>query len=151
MSNTAAPGALDLTWSVDVVENCGAPGQPQAPAARDRPKGSTEADGTGAAAFGLGGPDAFGYTWVDSDETQRPAVDFQDISGTGTAVTFTGTGGYPGPDEGYADVVLPVLVPVLRVDRTSVRVFSNGFAHLQALTGTTFTTAPSRTRPRRTP
>ena len=139
VSNTAPSGALDLTWSVDVVTDA-ARLQPQAPDTRDLPKGSAEADGSGATALlGAGGPDAFGYEWIDSDEAGGPAVDFQDISGTGTAVTFTPTGSFPAGDEGYADVALPFTFPFYGTDRTSVRVMSNGFLTFSAFASNSFT------------
>ncbi len=39
-----------------------------------------------------GGPDAYGYTYIDSDETDGPAYSWTDISGTGTATGISDDG-----------------------------------------------------------
>ena len=119
LENNAAPGDADITWSA-AVTNATPPSAAKSLA-------------------GSGGPDAFGYVWTDSDEPGGPAVAFEDISGSGTAVTFTAAGSFPAGDEGYADIALPFAFPFYGAAETSVRVFSNGFATFSALTGNTFT------------
>jgi hypothetical protein len=50
--------------------------------------------------FKAGGPDNFGYFWIDSDEAGGPAFDWIDISTTGTMVMDTPVDdGYYGPFE----------------------------------------------------
>ncbi len=46
---------------------------------------------------GLGGPDLFGYRWVDSDEPNGPAFDWIDITTIGTEITGLGDDDNEGP------------------------------------------------------
>ena len=69
--------------------------------------------------FGQGGPDAFGYTWIDSDEPGGPAFVWNDISATGTAVTLT--------DDSSVDVALPFSFSFYGALQSTVRIGSNGF------------------------
>jgi photosystem II stability/assembly factor-like uncharacterized protein len=80
---------------------------------------------------GRGGPDAFGYTWIDSDEPGGPLFDWVDISTTGTPITtWTGTA-----DDGYFTTPLPWAFPFYGTDQTSINIVTNGFANF----GTTST------------
>ena len=52
---------------------------------------------------GMGGPDLFGYKWIDSDEPNGPVYEWNDIVSTGTEVTnWIATGTFDPRDEGYA-------------------------------------------------
>ncbi len=58
---------------------------------------------SGQAVYGSGGPDAFGYKWIDSDDPNGPLYVWNDIASTGTAVTsWIPSGSFDGADEGYA-------------------------------------------------
>ena len=46
---------------------------------------------------GAGGPDLFGYKWIDSDEPGGPIFNWIDISATGTAVVGLGDDDFQGP------------------------------------------------------
>jgi hypothetical protein len=74
--------------------------------------------------LGRGGPDAFGYMWVDSDEGDGPVYDWIDISGDGTEITtWNGT-----VDDGYVtDIPIGTTFNFYGMDYTSVTVSTNGW------------------------
>ncbi len=123
LSNVAAAGSRSLNFSAALLAS--------SPAVRF---GSNEESTTDA----FSGSDSFGYTWTESSEPGGPAVDFQDISGTGSALTFTPTGSFPAGDEGYADVALPFAFPFYGTNRTSVRVLSNGLLTFSSFASNSF-------------
>jgi len=100
---------------------------------------------------GSGGPDAYGYKWTDSDETNGPDYVWTDISGTGTlASAWTSTGTYDAKDEGYSGPYnLGFTFNYYGVDYTQVYVSSNGFLMFSAPTANNYTNAaiPTATAP----
>ncbi|MBD3867002.1 MAG: S8 family serine peptidase [Acidobacteria bacterium] len=74
--------------------------------------------------LGSGGPDVFGYKWIDSDETGGPVFDWFDISAIGTPVNL-GTGSIDDRNSGPIDMGMSV--PFYGNTFTSVNVCSNGW------------------------
>ena len=70
---------------------------------------------------GSGGPDGFGYRWIDSDEAGGPAFAWNDISGTGDLILSTGDDVTSGP------INLGFTFPLYGTLFDSIRVCSNGF------------------------
>ena len=68
---------------------------------------------------GSGGPDLFGYTWVDSNEPGGPVFNWVDITGSGTPITLT--------DDDYATVNLPFGFEFYGAVKTQVKISSNGY------------------------
>ncbi len=68
---------------------------------------------------GGGGPDSFGYRWIDSDETGGPVYSWEEISVTGTATGIL--------DEDMATINLAFGFDYYGISYTSVNIFDNGF------------------------
>ena len=100
---------------------------------------------------GTGGPDLFGYTWIDSNEPNGPVYEWNDIVSTGTLVTgWIPTGTFDPKDEGYAGPFnLGFPFKFYGEPKTQVYVAANGFLHFSPLTANTFTNAsiPNSTHP----
>jgi hypothetical protein len=75
---------------------------------------------------GAGGPDPFGYTWIDSDEPGGPPYVFTDISGSGTLVNLLPTGIFDPKDEGMATINMPFSVNFYGNSYNTLQVNSNG-------------------------
>ncbi len=73
---------------------------------------------------GLGGPDAFGYGWIDSNEPDGPVFDFIDIAGTGTPLNLS--------DDDGEFVPLPFAFEFYGDDKTQVGISSNGYLTFDA-------------------
>jgi len=76
---------------------------------------------------GSGGPDPFGYKWIDSDEPSGPVYSFTDISGTGTIANLQPTGSFDPKDEGMATITLPWDVNFYGNSYNQFQVNTNGF------------------------
>ncbi len=88
--------------------------------------------GPGVAPDATGGPDAFGYIYIDSDEAGGPASgQFFDISGTGTSVALA--------DDGDLSVPLGMTFPFYGANFTSVFIVSNGHLSFDGGTSGVFT------------
>ncbi len=69
--------------------------------------------------YGSGGPDSFGYTWVDSDAGTEVVYDWMEISDVGTKLDLGG-------DDGVY-VTLPFNFPFYNETYNQVQIASNGF------------------------
>ena len=136
MLTVANLGADPLAWRLAAEEQRAAPRRavtvhdplPLAKGADDPRAGQSPVTGSG-------GPDQFGYVWVDSDEPGGPVYDWVDISGVGQTVGNTDDASYGPFDLGFA-------FPYYGDTYTQVRVCTNGF-----ITFDTSTSAPYANQP----
>jgi hypothetical protein len=92
---------------------------------------------------GSGGPDEFGYEWIDSNEPNGPQYVWEDIVSTGTLVeNWVPTGTWDPKDEGFAGPFpLGFTFKFYGIEKTEIYVASNGFFHFSPLTANTITNA----------
>ncbi|GMU87751.1 MAG: hypothetical protein AMXMBFR48_29920 [Ignavibacteriales bacterium] len=92
---------------------------------------------------GQGGPDAFGYKWIDSDEPNGPVYEWNDIAANGTVVTnWLPTGTFGARDEGHSGPIsLPFSFKFYGQAKNTVYVSSNGVILFNAPTANIFTNA----------
>src|SRR5262249_33222364 len=76
--------------------------------------------GPGVGALGNGGPDAFGYRWIDSDAPGGPLFEWQEIAPVGTRL-------FGSADDSTARVGLPFPFSFYGYTYDSVSVCTNGF------------------------
>ncbi len=70
--------------------------------------------------LGAGGPDTFGYEWIDSDETGGPTFNWIDISTIGNDEGLSG-------DDNYTTLSLPFAFPFYGNTYSSIKASTNGF------------------------
>jgi|GEM_PF-6320906 len=100
-----------------------------------RTKGAATAfAGTGnEVVLGAGGPDRFGYMWIDSNEPGGPlANNFFDISGFGTEIRLDQDCAFDGRDCNSAPVPLPFAFPYYGEVHNEVVINDNGFVRFNA-------------------
>lgn len=108
-----------------------------------KPEKGKELTTNGFKVKGAGGPDNFGYKWIDSDAPNGPTFEWNDISTTGTLATnWVATGTYSAKDEGYAGPInLGFDFKYYGVPQSKIYCSSNGFITFSSYTGNMFTNA----------
>lgn len=96
-------------------------------------KGDYAAEPAGYAGAGAGGPDQFGYIWMDSNQAQGPEFSWIEISEVGTALTLR--------DDDSVVVNLPFAFPFYGQNKNQVRICSNGYLTFGSA-GSKWTNAP---------
>jgi hypothetical protein len=90
---------------------------------------------------GSGGPDQFGYIWIDSDENGGPAFNWVDITSRGTRLSLS-------DDDNQGPFSLPFTFNFYGADFNSFRVCSNGFVSFtSSLTSYSNSSIPSNSAP----
>lgn len=97
----------------------------------------------GSSLKGAGGPDNYGYEWIDSDEANGPSYQWQDISSEGQLVQdWTATGTFGARDEGIAGPYdLGFDFSFYGTDYSQVYFGTNGFISFGSFSGSTYTNA----------
>ena len=76
--------------------------------------------------YGTGGPDAFGYQWIDSTVEGGPIYNWIEISETGTSAIMYGVPAFYGDDNFSEPIEFGFDFPFYGIDRTYFHVDTNG-------------------------
>jgi len=108
-------------------------------ASGERKKGGLESE-RGSSLKGAGGPDLFGYEWIDSNDPEGPDYLWEDISTTGTLVSnWIPTGTFSALDEGYAGPInTGINFKYYGEVKGDIYFSSNGFVTFEMPSGNTF-------------
>ncbi len=123
-------GGSDLTWSTASAVGLSASAT-HPPQDKEADKGAASVPGTPVIA-GTGGPDGYGYCWIDSDEAGGPAFSWVEISGVGTPISFIA-------DDENLGIAIPFAFPFYGNSFNSIRACSNGWLSFTNSTLTTYT------------
>ena len=110
-------GTADLTYTVSVTTDSRK--QSTVPFV-ELGKGEADPRAGEAPGRGTGGPDGYGYRWIDSDEVGGPAYAWVDIGSSGTSPGS-------GDDSNYGPFSLGFTFPFYGTDYTAVRICTNGW------------------------
>jgi hypothetical protein len=89
---------------------------------------------------GQGGPDPFGYRWIDSFEPNGPQYVWNDITTNPNSENITANF-TPNKDDGYQTVPLGITFPFYGTNYTTAYLSTNGFLSFTALTNSYLTNA----------
>lgn len=134
LENNTFPGGVEMT----VV-----PGRVEVMEGKPNFKETDQKFEPGLSIEGQGGPDAFGYKWIDSDEPNGPVYEWNDIATTGSEVTsWIATGTFGARDEGHSGpVTLPFGFKFYGQVKNTVFISSNGVILFNAPTANIFSNA----------
>lgn len=145
-----SPNPSTLNYSVELANNTYPPGfisYRLIPMAKLDEASSKDKDNPnpiyGQSIEGQGGPDPFGYKWIDSDELNGPQYVWNDIASTGTPVTnWVATGTFGATDEGYAGPIdLGFNFKFYGQAKSQIYISTNGFLLFGPISVNTFTNA----------
>lgn len=94
------------------------------------PKGVEDNHSGYASPDGQGGPDVFGYEWIDSDEPGGPVFSWTDITGVGTLIptaSWIGSSGTANADDGRIVIPLPFSFSFYGTNYDSLKLCTNGW------------------------
>ncbi|HBC46169.1 MAG TPA: hypothetical protein DCZ43_03915 [candidate division Zixibacteria bacterium] len=125
--NIANPGGLNLSWNLfaqsDLLLSIPKEGNSDNASSDQALMFRADASGQSDAPpmlFGRGGPDGFGYSWIDSDEPGGPSYHWVDIVGRGQQITMANDANLGPYDMGFS-------FPFYGAVFDSLRICSNGW------------------------